>query len=86
MERVIAELELLISDLVFGGTDEAGMDMVRRTEKVRRLLHELGMKTGEQLCGELEDRLTDADHKDAVATVCRLSCYCECIKGSSHAL
>ena len=77
MERLVSELELIISDLAFGGLDTAGSDLIKRLDTAAALCRELGMGMGEELCGKMKECIGGEDSVDAI---CRLSFFCESLK------
>lgn len=77
MERLVSELELIISDLAFGGLDTAGGELLMRLDTAAALCRELGMSMGEELCGSLKESIGGEGSVDAL---CRLSFFCEALK------
>ncbi|MBQ7782797.1 MAG: hypothetical protein IJ368_02400 [Oscillospiraceae bacterium] len=77
MEMVLSQLEGIISDIVFSGTENAGTDIFRRIGELKRLCGELEMETLAELCGKLEECFSEERSRDAAVIISRMCCYAE---------
>ena len=77
MEMVLSQLEGIISDIVFSGTENAGTDIFRRIGEMKRLCGELEMETLEELCIKLEECFSEEKIKEAAVIISRMCCYAE---------
>lgn len=83
MEKLILLLDGIICDLCFSGLADADNDFVAQLERAAAFCRELDMKLGEALCLRLANEISSKSNDNAAKTLCRLSCYAQCLSGAS---
>ena len=83
MDKLISELERIIDDVIFSGTNEIGADICARIEYAGKLCTELEMETGKALCARLNEYAAENNSRQAAEIICKLCCYTECLRNMS---
>ncbi len=90
IEKISAELEMILSDICFSGVRNMSPSLLKKLETYQHAMEEMGMKTGAKLILDAVDSVIklqsgETTLENTVRAICTLDFYIKTIQGNMNA-